>query len=53
MPTVTLEDAAHNQTVVDVPAVVIKDDEAPTGTFSVAPATGWAALTSVTVTQDG
>ena len=39
--------------MVDVPAVVIKDDEAPTGTFSVSPATGWAAFTSVTVTQDG
>src|SRR5207342_996651 len=53
VPTVTLEDAAHNPNVIDVPAVVIKDDEAPTGTFSVSPATGWATFTSVTVTQDG
>jgi hypothetical protein len=53
VPTVTLKDAALNQAVVEVPAVVIKDDTAPTGAFSVSPATGWAAFTSVTVTQDG
>jgi hypothetical protein len=50
VPTVTLEDAAHNQKVVDVPAVVIKDIAAPTGTFSLAPSTAWALLTTVTVT---
>jgi hypothetical protein len=50
VPTVTLEDAAHNQNVVDVPGVVIKDSAAPTGTFSVAPSTAWATLTTVTVT---
>ncbi len=53
VPTVTLEDAAHNVAVVDVPAIVIKDLDAPTGSFTVAPATGWAAFTSVTVTQQG
>jgi hypothetical protein len=52
-PTVTLEDAAHNVTVVDVPAVVINDDEAPTGSFSAAPGAAWEAFTTVTVTQDG
>ena len=36
--------------MVDVPAVVIKDSAAPTGTFSVAPSTAWATLTTVTVT---
>lgn len=51
-PTVTLEDAAHNQTVVEVPAIVIKDVVAPTGAYSVAPGAAWAAFTSVTVTQD-
>jgi hypothetical protein len=51
VPTVTLEDAAHNIRVVDVDAVVINDLTAPTGTFSVAPSTGWAALTRVTVSQ--
>jgi hypothetical protein len=51
VPTVTLEDAAHNVTVVDVPAVVINDLEAPSGTFAVAPGTAWATLTEVTVSQ--
>ena len=50
VPTVTLEDAAHNQNVVDVPAVVIKDSAAPNGTFSVTPSAAWASLTTVTVT---
>jgi hypothetical protein len=52
-PTVTLQDAAHNTRVVDVPAIVINDDEAPTGTFSVTPGTGWAGFTVVTVFQEG
>jgi hypothetical protein len=51
VPTVTLEDAAHNIRVVDASAVVINDLTAPTGSFSVAPATGWANLTKVTVSQ--
>ena len=50
-PTVTLEDAAHNITVVDVPAVVIKDTSAPTGTFSNDTATAWAKFTQVSVSQ--
>src|SRR4051794_1370911 len=49
-PTVTLEDAAHNVRVVDAQAIVINDDEAPTGTFANA-ATAWAAFTTVTVSQ--
>jgi hypothetical protein len=52
-PKVTLEDAAHNKTVVDVPAIVINDDEAPTGAFSAGPATAWATFTTVTLTQNG
>jgi hypothetical protein len=51
-PTVTLEDAAHNVAVVDVPAVVINDSEAPTGTFTAGPATGsWAKLSQVSLSQ--
>jgi hypothetical protein len=51
VPTVTLEDAALNVRVVDVPAVVINDTEAPTGAFGVGTATAWAKFTSVRVTQ--
>jgi hypothetical protein len=51
VPTVTLEDAAHNSRVVHVPAVVINDLTAPTGTFAVTPASAWAKLTQVTLTQ--
>ncbi len=51
VPTVTLTDAAHNQSVVDAPAVVINDLTAPTGTYVAGPATAWATLTRVTVTQ--
>jgi hypothetical protein len=50
---VTLEDAAHNVSVVDVPAIVLQDSQAPTGTFTVAPASAWATFTTVTVTQQG
>ena len=50
--TVTLEDAAHNQAVVDVvPAPVFNDHTAPTGSFSVSPATAWAKFTKVALTQ--
>jgi hypothetical protein len=52
-PTVTLEDAAHNVAVIDVPAIVLEDSLAPTGSFSVAPATAWARFTTVSVTQQG
>jgi hypothetical protein len=51
VPTVTLADAAHNQTVVDAQAIVINDATAPAGTFTAGPATAWATLTTVTVTQ--
>ncbi len=51
VPTVTLEDAAHNQNVVDAQAVVINDLTAPTGTFAAGPGTAWATFTPVTVTQ--
>lgn len=51
VPTVTLEDAAGNKTVVDVDAIVINDDEAPTGTFANQTTTAWAAFTKVTVSQ--
>jgi hypothetical protein len=50
-PTVTLEDAATNSRVVDVPAIVIDDTSAPTGTFSNDTATAWAKWTKVTVSQ--
>jgi hypothetical protein len=53
VPTVTLQDAAHNTRVVDAQAVVINDTEKPTGSFTVAPGAAWAAFTSVTVTQEG
>lgn len=53
VPTVTLEDQAHNVTVVQVPAVVIEDVTPPTGSFTVAPASAWATYTAVTVTQQG
>lgn len=50
LPTVTLTDAAGNKTVVDVPAVVIKDETAPTGgAYSISETTAWATLTQVTV----
>jgi hypothetical protein len=50
-PTVTLEDAANNVRVVDVPAIVINDTTAPTGTFANETATAWATFTHVTVSQ--
>ena len=49
--TVTLTDAAGNVASYRVGAVVIGDDEAPTGSFSAAPGTAWATLTRVTLTQ--
>jgi hypothetical protein len=50
--TVTVEDAAHNQAVVDVvPAPVFNDHTAPTGSFSVSPAAAWARFTKVVLTQ--
>jgi hypothetical protein len=51
VPTVTLEDAAHNVRVVDAEAIVINDDEAPTGTFANETPTAWAAFTKVHVSM--
>lgn len=51
VPTVTLEDAAGNKTVVTVDAIVINDDEAPTGTFANQTATAWAGFTQVSVSE--
>jgi hypothetical protein len=51
LPTVTIEDAAHNSRTVDAPAIVINDDEAPTGTFANETATAWASFSLVTVSQ--
>jgi hypothetical protein len=52
-PTVTLQDAAHNTRVVDVPAIVINDHQAPTGSFGRTPGTAWAKYTVVSVFQEG
>jgi hypothetical protein len=51
VPTVTLQDASSNTTVLTLDAIVIGDTTAPTGTFTVSPGTAWAKLTKVTVTQ--
>jgi hypothetical protein len=51
VPTVTLKDAALNQTVVNVPAVVLLDLTAPTGAYAASPGAAWAAWTPVTLTQ--
>ncbi len=49
--TVTLEDAAHNQAVIDVPTIVIGDSVPPTGSFAIGGTAAWATLTPVTITQ--
>jgi hypothetical protein len=51
VPHVTLKDAAGHTSVSDSTGIVIADTLAPTGTFTVAVATAWAKLTSVTLTQ--
>jgi hypothetical protein len=51
VPTVTLQDAAHNLRIVDAPPIVINDHEAPTGTFANETATAWASFSQVTVSQ--
>lgn len=50
-PTVTLTDERANSSVVQLAAVVIGDETAPTGTFSSGPANAWAAWTAVNLTQ--
>lgn len=51
-PTVTLEDAAHNQRTVQLPACVVKDEAAPEGAaYSVDRSAAWATYTKVTVTE--
>lgn len=49
-PQVTVADEAGNDTGYDL-TTVVADDTAPTGTFSVSPATAWASWTTVTLTQ--
>jgi hypothetical protein len=51
LPTVTLTDAAANEAVVPVPAIVIGDTTAPTGAFSAGPGAAWAGFTAVTLSQ--
>ena len=51
VPRVTLADAAGNQRVVVVPAIVINDTTPPTGVFEVDRTAGWAAYTSVSISQ--
>jgi hypothetical protein len=50
-PVVTIKDAAGNETTVEL-AAAVKDLAAPTGSYSVSPATGYARWTTVTLTQD-
>lgn len=52
-PTVTLADTATPPNTATYPAgaVVVGDDEPPTGSFAAGPAGAWARLTRVTVTQ--
>lgn len=50
-PTVTLTDEHANVSVVQLAAVVIGDETAPTGTYSSGPTSAWAKLTSVKLTQ--
>jgi hypothetical protein len=50
-PTVTLTDENANVSVVQLSAVVVGDETAPTGTFSSGPASAWAAWTAVNLTQ--
>lgn len=50
-PSVTLTDAAGNTAVVSAGVVVIGDETEPTGAFSTAPTSGWAAWTPVALTQ--
>ena len=50
-PRVTLTDEHSNTSVLQLAAVVIGDSTAPTGTFSAGPASAWATLTAVKVSQ--
>jgi hypothetical protein len=50
-PQVKLVDQALNEAIVPLHVVVVGDTANPTGTFDVAPLTGWAKLTRVQVTQ--
>lgn len=51
VPVVTLTDSSTNSNPVSSNAVVINDSEAPTGSFTTGPATAWAKLDAVTLTQ--
>lgn len=50
-PTVTLTDEHANTSVVQLAAVVIGDENGPTGSYSSGPASAWAAWTAVNLTQ--
>lgn len=52
LPTVTITDPSGNARVVSTPAIVVGDTAGPAGSFGTTPATGWATLTSVQVTQN-
>jgi len=51
LPVVTLTDVAGNPSEVALDAIVIMDSTAPSGSYSLTPATGWASWTKVSVTQ--
>ncbi len=51
VPRVKLVDQAGNTTTLTLHAVVIGDTKAPTGSFSAGPQSGWAKVTSVSLSQ--
>ena len=50
-PTVTLTDAVGNSVVVPLGVAVLGDSAPPTGTFSAAPGSAWAAFSTVALSQ--
>ncbi|WP_156393627.1 MULTISPECIES: hypothetical protein [unclassified Nocardioides] len=52
VPRVRLTDLAGNTRELTLDAVVVNDHAAPTGAFTLSPATAWAKLTKVQLTQD-
>ena len=51
VPTVTLTDSAGHTTIEHSTGVVVKDHQAPTGSFAVGQSTAWAGYSQVTVAQ--
>ena len=51
VPLVRLTDQAGNPSTTSLTAVVVGDEEAPTGTYGVSTASAWAKLTKVSITQ--